>query len=218
MIVAYTGLTGTCKTYSMTRDAQIYFKRKRNVYANFPLKGAWLYKSLADVVDVRDGLIIFDELNMEAPAWQPWSLPAEYLQLWSQHRKSGVDFWWSAQSFHSVNANVRALTGALWEFETWLQPRYDGSLLLPIYRGYKLDPVGVERGLRHPKCLARKWIWAHRGVFKLYDSYARVEVAEYLHANYKKKRSKMTLLTDDLFKKMKTCNNGGVDAPSKKPK
>ena len=160
----------------MVKDAQSHLNAGRPVFANFPLLGARLYKKLEDILLVEDGLIICDEANMVCPAAQWQSLPPEFLRLWTQSRKTCVDFWYSTQYFSMVNSNLRLNTDEVWEFECWM-------VFFHRARLWKTPDVEHERSYRFRECLDERHFWIEKKYGALYNTFQKIDVAGYLRDN-----------------------------------
>jgi len=170
MIIGYCGLPGTGKTYSMAMDAIREMKRGRKVFANFPLKGAHYFTDLKQVLGVRKGIILADELNVLCPSRMWRSIPTEYMMLWTQSRKLGIDFWYSTQNFHRVDVSIRGITNYVWRFK---------RIIGPWHRGYLFDAVDVERE-RTGTVVRKKNFIIRKQNYSLYDTMTIIRPAEHL--------------------------------------
>jgi hypothetical protein len=94
----------------MTKKALTEIRKGRKVYANYPLKGAERYRHIEEVLDVREGLVLMDEAGLIAPAAFWNKIPYEYLASWRQHRKNGLDIWYTAQDLQDVATPLRRVT------------------------------------------------------------------------------------------------------------
>lgn len=120
MIVAYTGLPGTGKTYGMVRDAVDYIagnKRRikkglppRKLFANFHMEGAEYFKELSELKYEQNALILLDEASIYIPAQEWRKMPLEFVRQMRQSRHAGIDLWYTAQHFNDVPTALRRLT------------------------------------------------------------------------------------------------------------
>ena len=169
MIIAYVGLPRSGKTYSIAKDA-LGQMQHRHVFANFHLVGAHGYRDLKEVLGVRKGLIIADEVNILCPAYLRHKLPMEYLSLWTQSGKKTVDMYYSTQSFEDVDVRIRRITNFVWDHK-----RLIGRLhVARLYKGRDF-----ERGRKH-KPLRTHYFYLTPKVWDLYDTFAVIEPAEHL--------------------------------------
>lgn len=162
MIEAYVGIPGSGKSYALVLKAleALAAPRPRPVYANFGLIRENVYHYLRirkglphreavlrtdlireirdypDLLNVHDGVLLFDEAHMWLPSRQFDLIPVEVIAFWSQHRKVGVDVYLATQRYGSVDAIVRELVA----FVYWARPApfWLRMILLPWARGRKI--------------------------------------------------------------------------------
>lgn len=127
MVESFVGLPGHGKTYHMTKKAFFLAKyKKKVVYSNykidFPGIETHYFKSLNDILNVNNALILIDEAGIYLPsqAWQ--SIPFEFICKLRQHRHDGVDLWYTAQDAQDVATYLRRITqlehsfNKMWKF------------------------------------------------------------------------------------------------------
>lgn len=119
MIEAFTGLPGAGKTYRMTELALREMRKGRKVFANYPLEGAERYRQFSDIFDISNGLVLIDEAGLIAPSSHWQKIPYEYLSQWRQHRKNGLDIWYTAQDLYDVATALRRVTQFCTEVERY---------------------------------------------------------------------------------------------------
>lgn len=162
MIEAYVGIPGSGKSYALVLKAleALSAPRPRPVYANFGLIRENVYHYLrlrkhlphreavlrtdlireirdySDLLNVHDGVLLFDEAHMWLPSRQFDLIPVEVIAFWSQHRKVGVDVFLATQRYGSVDAIVRELVA----FVYWARPApfWLRVVLFPWARGRKI--------------------------------------------------------------------------------
>lgn len=162
MIEAFVGIPGSGKSYALVLKGleALASPRPRPVYANFgfirenvyhylrrrkklPHREAVLRTDLireirdySDLLNVHDGVLLFDEAHMWLPSRQFDLIPVEVIAFWSQHRKVGVDVYLATQRYGSVDAIVRELVA----FVYWARPApfWLRVLLIPWARGRKV--------------------------------------------------------------------------------
>ena len=122
MITCYFGVPGCGKTTLLTKFAVSELKRikrgqskYKDVYTNFYCKGC----KKVDFNDfrthiVRDSLIIFDEITMDADNRKFKQFPDEIRDFFILHRHVGNDIIYATQSFEMVDLKIRQLTQELW--------------------------------------------------------------------------------------------------------
>ena len=169
MITAYVGLPGTGKTYGLVLEALKGIKQERKVYSNFDIAidGIVRIKGFSDLVKVRDGLVILDELNLWFPSrlWQ--SIPPEILSLWAQSRKRGIDLIYSTQHLDRVDKVIREVTNYVIRCNSVSL----FSLQFFIYTTYQ--PEDWDKQNR--RSLGRRIVLFRQSVASLYDTYQIIE-------------------------------------------
>lgn len=162
MIEAFVGIPGSGKSYALVLKGleALAAPRPRPVYANFGFIRENVYfwlrrrkklehreavlrtdliheiRDYAELLNVHDGVLLFDEAHMWLPSRQFDLIPVEVIAFWSQHRKVGVDVYLATQRYGSVDAIVRELVA----FVYWARPApfWLQVLLLPWARGRKV--------------------------------------------------------------------------------
>lgn len=133
MISAFTGKTGSGKTYLMIEYAFQFWKEGRNIYSNtvlyfdnykynwwdklkhyftkkWPERGKIIYfEDINEIIDIKDGVIIFDEAQVlfNARLWE--SLPDEFQYKLQQHRKHNLDLLCTTQNMGTIDITYRRL-------------------------------------------------------------------------------------------------------------
>ncbi|RTI13105.1 zonular occludens toxin domain-containing protein [Thermus scotoductus] len=160
MIEAFVGVPGSGKSYALVLKGLEALAKGKRVYANFGFirENVYLWlrrcarldhrtavlrtdlieevRDYSDLLNVRDGVLLFDEAHMWLPSRQFDLIPVEVIAFWSQHRKVGVDVYLATQRYGSVDAIVRELVA----FVYWARPApaWLQVLLLPRSRGRKV--------------------------------------------------------------------------------
>jgi hypothetical protein len=162
-IYAVVGVPGSGKTYSMVYMGLRAVAEGKRVWSNFGVDREAMYrwlrlrcgmsrmeaeKALArwqywsapeELVGVRIGLLLFDEAHLWAFSRRWKELPVELVWWWTQSRKMGVDVYFSAQRWQSVDAALRDLCAEVW---------YAKGRLLWWFRLVRTDPHGADRRMR----------------------------------------------------------------------
>lgn len=160
MIEAYVGIPGSGKSYMLVHRGLHSLAKGRPLWANFGFIRENVYYWLRirgkldhreavlradsiheihdynELLNVHDGLLLFDEAHMWLPSRQFDLIPVEVIAFWSQHRKTGVDVLLATQRYGSVDAIVRDLVA----FVYWARPApfWLRVLTFPWTRGRKL--------------------------------------------------------------------------------
>ena len=136
MIYAFTGKTGSGKTWLMINEAYCQWLKGRDIYSNTILdfdgrisgkirktifeklifwkkefkRGKIVYfENINEIIDIRDGLILFDEAQVlfNARLWE--SLPDEFQYKLQQHRKMKIDLICTTQNMGTIDITYRRL-------------------------------------------------------------------------------------------------------------
>jgi len=119
MVEGFTGLPGSGKTYYATQKALNALRQGQPVYSNFDIIGARRYSKLQEVLAVRNGVIIVDEINLVCPSRFWNSFPPELAYFWSQTRKFGLDIFWTSQHVDRVDKIIREISNYVWHIRSW---------------------------------------------------------------------------------------------------
>jgi hypothetical protein len=145
MIVLISGLAGSGKTALLTRQCVTYdmiianyrlheqlFPDKTKIYYVKDVEDFFSlgYMELATAYAAQHKRVILaiDEAGLFFPAQAFKKMPSSFMYLFAQHRKLGVDLWYTAQSVRQVNTLLRVNTmlsyevGHLWRlmyFSVW---------------------------------------------------------------------------------------------------
>lgn len=134
MIYAFTGKTGTGKTYKMVQVARAQWEKGRDIYSNtildftpsFAAKvrdffykivkkinfqyGKIIYfEDITEILEVKDGVILFDEAQVLFSSRQWDSLPEEFQYKLQQHRKHKLDLLCTTQNMAAIDIVYRRL-------------------------------------------------------------------------------------------------------------
>lgn len=121
MIKTYTGKTGSGKTYLMIKDAYKYWKHGVDIYSNTvlnfkekpnrkrPYGKIRYFEHINEVIDIQNGLVLFDEAQVlfNARNWE--SLPDEFQYKLQQHRKHDIDLICTTQNMGTIDITYRRL-------------------------------------------------------------------------------------------------------------
>jgi len=113
MITVITGLTGSGKTWLMSRMMLKEWKRKTDIYTNFPLnfpndnERVYRWHALAEIYHIKNGVIAIDEGQklFDARLWP--LLPESFKEKISSHRHHFVDIITTTQDLGQIDVYVR---------------------------------------------------------------------------------------------------------------
>lgn len=123
MIRAYTGKTGSGKSYLMIKDAYSFWKKGVDIYSNTKLEFSppWYHRKnhkygeinyfeeITEIIDIKGGLVLFDEAQVlfNARNWEV--LPDEFQYKLQQHRKHQIDLICTTQNLGTIDIAYRRL-------------------------------------------------------------------------------------------------------------
>lgn len=133
MIYAFTGKTGSGKTYRMVQDAYHKWRRGVDVYSNTILffgnkKLNWVekilcklkiqkaergkityFEDISEILEAKDGIILFDEAQVLFSARQWEKLSDDFIYKLQQHRKHKLDLYCTTQNMGTIDIMYRRL-------------------------------------------------------------------------------------------------------------
>lgn len=128
MIYAFTGKTGSGKTFQMVKTAYAYWKEGVDVYSNTILffekytPKKWIFfgekiktgkiiyfENITDILEANNAIVLFDEAQVlfNARLWE--ALPAEFQYKLQQHRKHKLDLFCTTQNMKAIDITYRRL-------------------------------------------------------------------------------------------------------------
>lgn len=127
MIAAVVGLAGSGKTMTLTRQCSTYdmiianyrlheqyFPKKTLIYYVKDVEDFFSlgYMDLASATAAKNKRVILaiDEAGLFFPSTAFKKMPSSFTYLFAQHRKLGVDLWYTAQSMRQVNTMLKVNT------------------------------------------------------------------------------------------------------------
>ncbi len=170
MIVAYVGLPGTGKTYGLVLEAINAIRMKRKVFANFDIFLGYEINRIygfQDLLKVRQGVVLLDELNLWFPS-RLWSkIPPEVLSLWAQSRKRGIDLVYSCQHLDRVDKVIREVTNYVIRCNSIQFLKWQFF----VYSTYQPEDWDKERR----RAISRRIVRFKQNIANLYDTYQIIE-------------------------------------------
>lgn len=168
MIYGITGKPGAGKTYLAVDMAIKAMKKGVPVYSNLHIFGARYASSIINFLNVKKGLIIIDELNVEAGARNIKYLPPHVYRQWSQHRHRGINLIWTAQTINRIDIIMRELTNEVYECHSfankifWVMSYQPEELMTPMGSSMVRDK-GIIKGFH-------KIAFFKKNIYSLYSS------------------------------------------------
>lgn len=168
MITAYVGLPGTGKTYGLVLEAIRNIKRS-DVYANFDINidGVKRIYGFSDLLKVRQGVVLLDELNLWFPSRLWDKIPPEVLSLWAQSRKRGIDVYYSTQHLDRVDKVIREVTNYV------VRCNLISIFSLQFFIYSTFQPEDWDKKDR--RALSRKIVKFSEKIASLYDTYQIID-------------------------------------------
>ena len=165
MIIAYTGMPGSGKTYALVARADKALRQGRQVFANFPLKGTYQI-SLDDICTHQfpeDCVVLIDEAGRWFNSREWKDLPHEVFDLFTMHRHVKMDLFIAVQSFARIDKSLREVV----ELVYWATNR--SYLPYHKYYGYyDLEKLGSMKKDHH----AMHITWKSKRLRNYYDTFS----------------------------------------------
>jgi len=173
MIWGITGKPGAGKTYLAVKMALQALKQGTPVYSNLHIFGARYVSTIINTLNVRKGLIVMDELNVEAGSRNIKTLPPPVYRQWSQHRHRGLNLIWTAQTINRIDIIMRELSNEIYECHSIADKFYWYCSYQPEELINALGGVMVRKPLL--KSFAGLGIFS-KSIYSLYSSEEEIEI------------------------------------------
>lgn len=208
MIWAFTGKTGSGKTFRMIKEAHKYwldgvdiysntvllFDRNeqagKNVVDNPALFSPWerllskvgikhasrgrisYFESIEEIIEVKNGLILFDEAQVLFNARQWENLPGEFQYKLQQHRKHQLDLFCTTQNLGTIDITYRRLIQAWFHCRNNFEIGHSPRILFGIYTMEIKDIDQIYNTVDELKAdtIKSKTFFIHRFSKRLYDT------------------------------------------------
>jgi len=117
MIKLFFGKPGEGKSAEVVaRVFDEYEKEGRTVYSNIPLAFPFTpITSLSDLLGVRDGVVVLDEVQRYVAAEEWQTIPSELRLKLQEHRHHGLDIYGMTQHPSFIAPSMRRLVGEWWQ-------------------------------------------------------------------------------------------------------
>jgi len=178
MIIAYTGLAGSGKTYHMTQTALKLIERNEIVFSRHEIEGAYPLVDEREMLRMNDCHVFFDEWHQDHSAKEWFNLDEVLKHMVTQSRKYSIVIHWSAQHWLYMDSFVRRNTDYCWRHRAVMRDPDTGESRIRLTRAIKV--AGLEEELKHrnPTILAKKNIWIRPKVYEAYDSFKPIMLSK----------------------------------------
>lgn len=185
MMIAYTGLDGSGKTYRMAQACQAALRAGMDCFSTTPMKGARLLDNHRQLLRIESAHIFFDEWHQDLDAREWYHLDPVLKHIITQHRKYNLVIHWSAQAWKFMDPYVRRETMFVWDHEALFRDPNTGrsrivgwipfiGKVYGLHRATKHPAWEIEISRRRPRVLATKRFFILPSVIETYDSYKKI--------------------------------------------
>lgn len=178
MIIAYVGLPGSGKTYHMTAIALDLIKRGKIVFSRHQIEGAYPLVDEREMLYMSHCHVFFDEWHQDHEAKKWWDMDEVTRHVVTQSRKYSITIHWSAQHWKYMDTFIRRNTDFAWSHTALFRNPDTGESKINLHRALKFSGLDMERDLRNPKPLERRFIFIRKRVFQAYDSYKPIMLSK----------------------------------------
>lgn len=191
MITVITGLTGSGKTWLMTRLALKRRKKYKeviypNLSFNFPNnnEGVIRWHHLSETFNIRDGVICIDEAQKLFDAHNWFFLPPAFAEKIASHRHHMVDIITTTQDFGHIDIRVRDNVHELYNcISIFRWPKYNEKvkpwlqLIKVIHKRRSFDDTV---GIKWVKSGEKRHFISRFFTKDLYNTYANIDLSHYI--------------------------------------
>lgn len=175
MVEGFYGLPGSGKTYLLAMIGLEAIAKRRDVYANFKLKGAHYFNDIFEVINIRKGVILIDEINLSFPSRIWDKLPPQFLYFWSQTRKMQLDIYFTSQHPDRVDKVPKEICNWGW----WVSKL---PFKFHIARKYLPEHITKEKRKNYQFKIFRR----NEKIMAAYNTMELIKLPEHLLARYKR--------------------------------
>lgn len=205
MIGVYTGLPGSGKTLLLAQRGIEALKDNRKVYSNFLLKfhgddarnhfeNLEYWTEPLELVKVRNGLILIDEIQVYLNSRNWENLPFEFQRKLQLHRHHGLDLLGTVQNVSRVDVVFRELINHWYICKKVIGSGEQAKRIWGLIRVASYFPEEISK--KEPKEFDARWRLLTRKKCEQYDSYADLkEPDNYLPLRHTEKRCKICGVT-----------------------
>lgn len=181
MVVGLYGLPGSGKTYYLAKLGLEALAQGRQVFANFRIRemvhsqNFHYFNDIFDVINIRNGVILIDEINLSFPSRIWDKLPPQFLYFWSQTRKMQLDIYFTSQHPDRVDKVIKEISNWAW----WLS-----RLPFGFHLGRMYLPEHINKEKR--KNYSFKIFKRRPAIQEAYNTMELIDLPEHLLARYKR--------------------------------
>jgi hypothetical protein len=203
MITVITGLTGTGKTWLITRLALKRRKQGEVIYANLALtfpnnnEGVVRWHHLSETYNLHNGVILIDEGQklFDAHAW-PF-LPASFSEKIASHRHHFLDILTTTQDFGHIDLRVRSNVHELYNTRSIFRfPKNERKKpwLQMIKVTKKIRSFDDTSGIKWLKSTERAYFISKYFTKELYNTYANIDLSHFICQIRREKKKWLIIL------------------------
>jgi hypothetical protein len=185
MMIAYTGLDGSGKTYHMAEVCQRVLRAGIDCFGTTPFQGARMLENHRQLLRINKAHIFFDEWHQDNDAREWYHLDPVLKHIISQHRHYDLVIHWSAQAWAFMDPFVRRETAFVWDHEALFRDKDTGrskiagklpfvGTVAGLHKAVKYPAWEIELKHRRPKVLASRYFFIRPAVYETYDSYKKI--------------------------------------------
>jgi len=185
MIIAYTGLDGSGKTYHMAEVCQRMIASGIDCFGSTPFAGARLIENHRQLIRIERAHIFFDEWHQDHSAKEWYNMDPVLQHIVTQHRKYKLVIHWSAQHFLFMDSYIRRETTFVWQHEALFRDPDSGisrvQFNMPfvgevkgLHKAIKYAALEAELKHRKPLILEKRYFFIKPKVYNSYDSYKKI--------------------------------------------
>ena len=189
MITVITDLTGSGKTWYMSRLMLKRWKLGENIFTNFPLffpnenERVVRWHNLSEIYQIKNGIIAIDEGQklFDARLW-PF-LPLSFSEKIASHRHHFVDIITTTQDFGHIDVKVRANVHELYNCKSIFRfPKDDRvrPIIQIIQITKKQRSFDDTAGIRWDKTAKKLHFISRFWTRELYNTYGNIDLARFL--------------------------------------
>lgn len=190
MITVITGLTGSGKTWYMTKLIHRDWQAGAVVYANMPLtfskdnEDITRWHNLDELYHLNRGVIAIDEGQKLFDARRWASLPISFAEKIAQHRKDFLDIYTTTQDIGHIDLRIRQNIHELYNCQSvfrWPRNERQHPILQMVRITRKERQISSDTDRLNWKVTNRKTFFISRFFTKsLYDTYATIGMERFL--------------------------------------
>lgn len=176
MIHAVTGLNGAGKTAYAAGQLQKWAKAGIATAANIGVEGATLVRTFEDLLELRDCVLLIDEVTAVASSRQFASLTPEALLFFQTLRHSNIGLIWTAPTYDRCDLALRSLTLYWTHLQAIIRTKPKGGIWANTHVAF------TQSGRPHEGDQGAKMVAPLPGLYRparhhaVYDSYADVDL------------------------------------------